>query len=95
MARILSGKSESILVPSHLFVGVRRFGEVGRESNDLTVLLSGMLRFHKAVHQLSAIVLFQKRSHFKSFQLLSMRYAETTESAPCSLLVGRTMISTS
>jgi hypothetical protein len=28
-------------------------------------------------------------------RFLAMRYAETTESAPCSLLVGRTVISTS
>jgi hypothetical protein len=69
---------------------------MGRESNDLMVLLSVMLRFHKAVHQLSALVLLQNvLTNFKSFQLLSMHYVETTESAPCSLLVGRTVIFTS
>jgi hypothetical protein len=58
--------------------------------------LAGMLRFRKAVHQLSALASLQNvLSNFKSFSFLSMRYVETTESAPCSLLVGRTVISTS
>jgi hypothetical protein len=43
---------------------------VERESNDLMVLLSVMLRFHKAVHQLSALASLQNvLSNCKSFQL--------------------------